>query len=177
MIRINLLPTKKKPMIIPPVLIYGVIATVLVLAALIVFTVYMSKKVTNMQAEISTKEQKLNQLKVALKEVENYEKDNAEYRQKVAIIEQLKKNQIVPLRLLDEVSEMLPEGVWLTKIADKLGRVQIEGYAFSNPDLVNYVQKLKDSKYLIAVTLVESKQETVEGISVYKFSLTLRVKV
>lgn len=177
MIRINLLPTKKKPLIIPPTLVYGVIATVLVLAALIVFTVYMNKKVTAMQAEISTKEQKLNQLKTALKEVENYEKDNAEYRQKVSIIEQLKKNQIVPLRLLDEVSEMLPKGVWLVNLTDRMGTVSIEGYSFSNPDLVNYVQKLKGSKYLVDVNLVQSRQETLEGVSVYKFSLTLRIRV
>jgi Tfp pilus assembly protein PilN len=83
----------------------------------------------------------------------------------------------VPLRLLDEVSEMLPKGVWITNLSDKVGTVNIEGYAFSNSDLVNYVQKLKSSKYLVNVTLVQSRQQMLEDISVYKFSLTFRVKV
>ena len=93
------------------------------------------------------------------------------------IIERLKKNQIVPLRLLDEVSEMLPKGVWLNDLQDKGGLVSIEGYAFSNSDLVSYVQNLKGSEYLTNVMLVESRQAVLGEISIYKFKLTFRVQV
>ena len=177
MIRINLLPGKKKPLILPPVLIYGTIATFIVIVVLVVFTVYLNKKVSAMQSNVFVKEKKLNDLKAKLKEVKDYEKDNEEFRQKTKIIEQLKKNQVVPLRMLDEISEQLPKGVWLTKLTDKKGLVNIEGFAHSNYDLVAYVQNLKGSKYLKDVMLVESRQAEEEGVSVYKFKLTLRVKV
>ncbi|NOZ67664.1 MAG: PilN domain-containing protein [Deferribacteres bacterium] len=177
MIRINLLPGKKKPLILPPVLIYGSIATVLLIIGLIFFTVYLNGKVSDMQTEMFNKEKKLNELKAQLKEVQNYERDNKEFRRKAKIIEQLKKNQIVPLRLLDEVSEMLPKGVWLTELSDKSGYISIEGYAHTNYDLVTYVQNLKGSKYLTDVMLVESRQAEIEGVSVYKFKLTFKVKV
>lgn len=178
MIRINLLPSKrKKTLVLPPAIIYGMVAVCIIIVAVIAFTIYLNKQIAAKQADISTKEQKLIKLKAALEEVKNYERNNNEYREKNRVIEQLKKNQIVPLRLLDEVSEMLPKGVWLTSLDDKSGVVSIEGYAFSNSDLVTYVQNLKGSKYLADVMLVESRQAEIEDFSVYKFKLTFVIKV
>ncbi len=177
MIRINLLPGKKKPLILPHILIYGIIGTFVLIIVLVVFGVYLNKKVSAMQSDISVKEQKLNELKETLIEVANYEKDNQEFREKARIIEQLKKNQIAPLLLLDEVSEKLPKGVWLTRLTDNGGLISIEGFAHSNYDLVGYIQSLKGSAHLENVMLSESRQAEVEGVSVYKFKLTFKVKV
>lgn len=177
MIRINLLPSgkKKKAILIPPSLIYGAIATVIFIVIAIVMIFYLNGQIAGLQADVSAKEKRLQQLQVTLKQVQNYERDNAEFRQKTQVIEQLKKNQIIPLRLLDEVSERLPKGVWLNKLSDKGGTVSIEGYAFSNTDLVGYVESLKNSKYLSSVMLVESRQMNMEQKSVYKFKLTFRI--
>ncbi len=176
MIRINLLPSgKKKAVILPPSLIYGAIAMVILIVSISGFIFYLNGQITTLQKNVSAKEQKLAQLAVVLKKVANYEKDNAEYRQKAQIIEQLKKNQIIPLRLLDEVSDKLPQSVWLTGLIDRSGIISIEGFAFSNSDLVAYVENLKRSKYLTDVTLVESRQATVEKTLVYKYKLTFRI--
>ncbi|RJR20580.1 MAG: hypothetical protein C4581_03150 [Nitrospiraceae bacterium] len=178
MIRINLLPSKKKKaFVLPPALIYGTTAMVVIIIAIIAGTFFLNSQISSKKTAISVKEKKLKQLQAALEEVKNYEKDNKDYRDKNSIIEQLKKNQIVPLRLLDEVSDMLPKGVWLTGITDKGGIVRIDGLAFSNSDLVSYVQNLKGSKYFTEVTLVESRQTDVEDFSIYKFNLTLKITV
>jgi type IV pilus assembly protein PilN len=178
MIRINLLPSgKKKAVMIPPSVVYGAIAGVLFIIIAIVVLVFLNREISSLQADVVTKENKLQQLKVTLQKVANYERDNAEFRAKSRIIEQLKKNQIIPLRLLDEVSEMLPKGVWLTKLSDAGGSINIEGYAFSNTDLVSYVQNLKNSQYLNNVALVESRQMTLEQTSVYKFHLTFGISL
>lgn len=178
MIRINLLPSgkKKKTFMLPSVVLYGVIATVLIIITTIALTVYMNRQISSKQTEIVTKERKLKQLQAALVEVKNYERDNQEFREKTKIIEQLKKNQIIPLRLLDEVSEMLPKGVWLTNMQDKGGIVSIDGYAFTNSDLVAYVQNLKSSKHLTDVMLNESKQTEIGDFSVYKYKLTFKIQ-
>jgi|Deesub1362A_J573_1020465.scaffolds.fasta_scaffold01601_11 type IV pilus assembly protein PilN len=178
MIRINLLPTRKrKAIVLPPSLIYGAIGGVVVIILLVGYTLYLNSKISSLNQQLIAKQQRLNQMKTKLREVENYERDNAEFRRKAQIIEKLKSNQAVPLRLLDEVSEMLPKGVWLTSLQDKGGSVSIEGYAFSNSDLVTYVQNLKGSKYFEDVELIESRQTEIEKFSVYKFKLTFRIKV
>ena len=176
MITINLLAVKKAVKI-PPIFSYGVIATVVIGIVIIVFSFYLNNKVSKMNSEVTAKEKKLAELAEMIKEVQNYEKDNKEFRAKTEIIEQLKRNQSVPLKLLDEVSVMLPKGVWLSSLIDKGGVINIEGFADTNYDLVGYVQNLKGSKYFLDVSLVESRQITIESIEVYKFKLTFRVKV
>ncbi|UCE71524.1 MAG: PilN domain-containing protein [Nitrospiraceae bacterium] len=178
MIRINLLPSaKRKADIIPPVFIYGGIAAVLILILMIVGMFIINSRISGVQNEIAVKQQKLNQLKTKLEEVKNYERNNEEVRAKAEVIEKLKKNQVVPLRLLDEVSEMLPKGVWLTALLDKNGTISIDGYAYSNTELVSYVQNLKSSTYLTEVMLVESRQTEVGTYSIYKFKLQFRMKI
>jgi Tfp pilus assembly protein PilN len=176
MIRINLLLTKK-PIKIPPVLVYGVVGMVILFIAIIAITLLLNNKISYLQSDLSAKENRLKELQQAIIEVQNYEKDNKELFDKTQIIEILKKDQTVPLRLLDEVSEKLPKGVWLTVLTDKDRFISIEGYAFTNYDLVGYVQGLKESKYLTDVTLIESRQEAIDTFPVYKFKLTFRIKV
>jgi Tfp pilus assembly protein PilN len=178
MIRINLLPTKRKrALIIPPPVIYGVAALVVLIIITVILTLFLNKQISTVQNQIFAKEQRLKSLQSRLEEVKNYERDNEEFRKKTQVIEQLKKNQIAPLRLLDEVSEMLPKGVWLSELVDNAGIISVSGYAHTNYDLVTYVQKLKESKYIEDVTLVESRQRDIDDFSVYKFKLTFKIKV
>jgi len=178
MIRINLLPSKRKrALIIPPSVMYGAVALVVLIIITVVMTLFLNKKISTAKNQIFAQEQRLKSLQSRLDEVKNYERDNEEYRKKTQIIEQLKKNQIVPLRLLDEVSEMLPKGVWLTELVDSGGIITINGFAHTNYDLVTYVQNLKGSQYIEDVTLVESRQKDIDNFSVYAFKLTFRIKV
>lgn len=179
MIRINLLSVKRKKKIqpLPAVFLYGAVAFSVIFVVLAIFTFILASKISNKKDDVAAKETTLKELRVQLKEVENYERDNEDYRKKSQIIVQLKKNQNVPLRLLDEVSIQLPDGVWLTALTNKGGAVDMKGYAFTNSDLVGYVQQLKKSKYVINVELIESKKTKIEDISLYQFKVTFRMKV
>ncbi len=179
MIRINLLSVKRKKKVqpLPAVLIYGAVVSSVIIVVLVIFTFILASKISDMKDDVAAKETTLKELRVQLKEVENYEKDNEDYKKKSQIIVQLKKNQNVPLRLLDEVSIQLPEGVWLSALTNKGGAVDMNGYAFTNNDLVSYVQKLKKSKYVVNVELRESKQTKIEGLFLYQFKVTFRMKV
>lgn len=180
MIRINLLPTKKrrkKAQPIPPYILQGIIITAVVVLAVGFFWFHLSGKISAKRNEIAQKKEKLAELNKKLEEVKNFEADNAAFQRKSEIIEELRRNQKAPLRLLDEISARLPEGVWLTGLDDKSGNVDITGYAFSNTELVTYVQTLKNSEYLTSVALIESRQKKIGDVSIYQFKLTLRVKV
>src|SRR4030065_1614690 len=132
MIKINLLlvKRKKKNLQVYSTFIQGGIILGLTLLVLGIFAFHLISKVSDMRKEEADKNKILSELQVLIKEVDNYEKDNASYKEKTRVIEQLKKNQQAPLRLLDEVSEHLPRGVWLTSLADQQGVINISGYAF-----------------------------------------------
>ena len=179
MIRVNLLPPeqRKKVKPIPGVLVLSTFITVATILVLGGITFFLINKTSDLKADKTLKEKRLAELQTMIKEIKDYEKDNKSFQDRTNIIEQLRKNQNIPLILLDEISELLPKGVWLTSLNESGGVVNISGYAFTNPDIVNYVENLKKSEKLIEAALLESRNATIDNISVYQFKLTFRVKV
>lgn len=179
MIRINLLPGKrrKKAAQFDSRFIPGIVFGVLAAIVMVIYFVHLNNRITSIQADKVVKEKKLAEIKEKIKEVEGYEKDNELFRLKNKVIEQLKAQQGLPLRMLDEVSALMPDGIWLTSLVNKGNQVNLEGYAFTNPNLVNYIQNLKGSEYMVNVTLLESKRVKFQQTQVYKFKLTFGMKI
>jgi type IV pilus assembly protein PilN len=111
-----------------------------------------------------------------LKEVKNVEEERKNYTEKIGIIQQLKKNQEGPVRLLDEISKALPLGVNVASLNASSNNINIEGEAFTNDDIVRFVDNLKASRLLSDVTLLETSQTKREGIDVYKYKLQFAYK-
>ncbi|MBT9139292.1 MAG: hypothetical protein DDT31_01876 [Syntrophomonadaceae bacterium] len=75
------------------------------------------------------------------------------------------------------MSAAIPEGVWLSSMTYKENGVRLEGYAFTNIEIVTYVENLKRSENFIDIYLEESKQVEFEKVQVYRFNLNFKVKV
>ncbi len=180
MIKINLLPVKKKKKKAKPVPGF-LVATVIVTAVTIVILAYavyfMNSRLSERKATIASNDRTIEDLARKIKDVENYEKLNATYQKNKEIIEQLGKNKTMPVKVLDEVSALLPPGVWFTTMDIKGTDISLAGMAFTNSDVVNYVNNLKHSSFFTEVYLQESVQAPAEGMSAYAFKLTFKVKV
>ena len=74
-------------------------------------------------------------------------------RQKLQVIADLKTNQTGPVLLLDEVSRLLPDGLWLTLLEAEDGFVNIQGGALSNVSVADLVSNLRSSRYFRDVVL------------------------
>lgn len=131
----------------------------------------MAARVGALEGEKVALNEELAALKIKVKEVENYEKNKKSYEEKIGIIEQLRKNQTGPVRLLDELSRGLPDRVWLTSLIEQGGRVDLEGRAVTNAEIVEYISNLKASQHIKEVQLIESRQVSEGGIPVYNFKL------
>lgn len=131
----------------------------------------MAARVGALESQKVTLNDELAALKIKVKEVENYEKNKKSYEEKIGIIEQLRKNQSGPVRLLDELSRGLPDRVWLTSLVEQAGRVDLEGRAVTNAEIVEYISNLKASRHIKEIQLIESRQVNEGGIPVYNFKL------
>lgn len=177
MIRINLIPVtrKKKPTPLPSVITSTTLVMVFTISALFFIFLFFNSKLQEANIRFSANEQKKAELKKIIKEVEDFEKLNKIFEERNKIIEQLRRNQNMPVMVLDEISRNLPNGIWLQSMIVSGGSVNLEGYAFTNSDVVAYVNNMKNSKVFSDIFLQESKQAEIEKVSLYQFKLTFRV--
>lgn len=184
MIKINLLPKKEvKKAAIPtgigisidilPKLVIPVGITILLVIA--VFA-YMEITKSGLKKDMESNKKKLAELQQKIEEVKKMEHMNKEIEVRTKIIEDLKKMQSYPLMLLNTVSKKLSEGVWLTDLTYDNKAVSLEGIAFSNLNIVAFVDNLKSVTDFQNVNLVESQQTEFDNVPVYKFVIKFEVK-
>lgn len=175
MIKINLLPTKKKPPKKVIDLQQQVILAVLVLILVVIAMGYYWKtqhdRIAMLENEKAATEKQIASQDDMLKEVKNVEEERKKVSEKIEIIEKLKKNQAGPVQLLAAVSNTLPKGVNITSLSESNNSVNIEGDAFTNEDVVRFIDNLKASPLLKDVMLLETSQTTLEKIDIYKYKL------
>ncbi len=180
MIKINLLPSKKKPpkkvSELQKQLMIGTLILVVVLAGMAFFWKLQSDKIASLEKAKAGAEARLREQDVILKEVKNVEDERKKVSEKIEIIEKLKKNQSGPVRLLDEISTALPQGVNLASLAENNNNINIDGEAFTNEDVVRFVEHLKASRFLTDVMLLETSQAKREGIEIYRYKLQFSYK-
>jgi len=180
MIKINLLPTKKKPprkvTELQQQLILGGLILVLAGGGMWTYWNILSAKIDGLQRTKAAANARIREQDGMLREVKSVEDERKKVNDKIAIIEQLKKNQGLLVHLLDEVSKALPQGVNLTSLSENRGRINLEGMAFTNNEIVLFVANLKASPYCSDVFLQESAQSAVEGTDVYKYKLQFTFK-
>jgi type IV pilus assembly protein PilN len=179
MIKVNLLPVKrkKKHKPIPSFIVTMVIIVIVTIIVMANLAFFFNSRLSKKKALFKTNENKIVELKQKIKEVENFEQLNKTIKQRNGIIEQLRKNQSMPVRLLDEANNLLPSGVWLDKMAVSGENVSMEGYAFANSDIVTYINNIKNSQIFTEVYLQESKSTTIENTPLYMFKLIFKIKV
>jgi type IV pilus assembly protein PilN len=139
---------------------------ILVLAALGIGWWYWSlnEESTRLDAEILSAQQEQQRLQSVLAEVRQLEARRAQFQQRVALIEQLRGGQSVPVQLLDHVSRSLPDMLWLTAMEQEGGVVTISGRSTTLIALSDFVANLGNGTLLQRpIEIVGSQVETVGG--------------
>jgi len=179
MIKVNLLPIKrkKKAKPLPSFLIITVIGTVVVCIIMAYLAFFFSSRLSARRDTFASNEKKIADLKAKIKAVEDFEQRNKTYKQRNDIMEQLSKNRTIPVKILDEISSLLPTGVWLQSMTATNAGIGIDGYGFTNPDIVIFVDHLKASTTFTDVYLQESRSVEIEKVPAYMFKLSFKLKV
>jgi len=101
-----------------------------------------------LDAEIVAARQESARLQPLLDEVKQFEAQQARLQERVALIEQLRSGQSVPVQLLDHVSKSLPDMLWLTAMTQETSLVTIEGQSTTLIALSDFVGNLASNDLL-----------------------------
>jgi type IV pilus assembly protein PilN len=178
MIRINLLQLKrkKKAKPLPSFVILGVFLVIASGLGMAFIYFNLVNEVRGLTSVKNTNVAKIEELKKKVKEVEDFEVKIKTFEERKKVIETLRKNQSVPVQVLNEISYNLADGVWLGEMAVKSMNISLRGYAFTNANVVEFVNNLKKSPLFTDVYLEESKETSVEKIDIYEFRLKCSIK-
>ncbi len=111
----------------------------------------------------------VDRLKSIIDEVNGYEKKKANLEAKINLINDLKRNQHGPVRLLDEVSKALPDLVWLNEMNLTGQNIGIRGKAMTPNAVANFIENLKKSPYFAEPRFDSLNQEG----PIYNFGLSV----
>jgi len=159
MIRINLLAvererTKKKKkttrVAIPAAQRVTIGATVILLATVLgLFWWFWSlrQQSSKLDADIARAEVETRQLRSVLTQVQKFEARKGQLQQRVNLIEQLRKGQWAPVRVLDDISRSVPERLWLTDMTQAGSDYTLNGFATTMTALTDFVAGIESTKW------------------------------
>ena len=179
MIRINLLAVereqKKRPSLLATQKVAIAGSAILAAAALFLGWRFVSlrQESARVDAEIKAAQLETQRLRTVLQDVQNFEARKQQLQQRVALIEELRKGQSGPVRMLDEISRALPDRLWLTTLTQDATGVKLEGRTTSLTALSDFVGNLENSGYFARpVEILDSQVENSQGAGdVVRFSV------
>jgi len=126
-----------------------ILLIVLALALVVVGTQWflLTSKRSELREIENQRRRERDELLVYIKKVEELEARREALRHKINVINELKRNQQGPVRILDEVSRALPELVWLSKLTLKGNAVELSGSAMDENAVANYISNIDASPF------------------------------
>jgi Tfp pilus assembly protein PilN len=103
-----------------------------------------SNKLAEKKGLVASKTVEAQKLEKIIKQVEGYQKQKESLQKRIDVINQLKQNQKGPVRLMDRVSQDLPDLVWLDKMSIGGGVVTIDGRGLNPNAIANFVENVKN---------------------------------
>jgi len=118
---------------------------------------------TQVDQEIADAQREQQRLQSILRDVTAFDQQRDQLQQRVALIEQLRGGQSIPVQLLDEVSKNVPDMLWLTDFAQQGTDVTIQGQSTTLISLSDFVGNLGNSPLLVKpVEIVNSQVDTMQ---------------
>jgi type IV pilus assembly protein PilN len=177
MIRINLLPVRaaqKKARLHGQLAVAGLALITVVVVCVMVYT-SMAVRIASQKKEIARIEQEINSLKKIIGEVASIKQLQKEYQAKLDVLSDLKEKKSGPVHLLDELSRVLPEKMWLDDFKESGGNISIKGVGLNEATAARFMRDLEGSPYFQGVELKVTEQQIQKsGMKLQKFDLTCK---
>ena len=161
MIKINLLPVraaKKREFGRQQLVLF---ALLLALAAIGNYFVYdrFQSQLKGLDKQIASTRAEIAQLEKTIGEVKSIKEDKKALEDKLKILDSLKKGRTGPVKVLDELAQLVPPKVWILDFVEQSGGVTMVGQASTYEELSNFSKKLKASTHFTNITIKGARQK------------------
>jgi Tfp pilus assembly protein PilN len=174
MIRINLLADRqaKDRLIIQQQIMLGFMVFIGALVLCAGWWQVKSSQIKSTNQQIVNAKQELEKQKKIRKQVAELQKREDKVKAILAAIDSLLKIKKGPTPYFDALNKMLPAEIWLTSLTDTSGKINLQGYAFSNPSIAQLMKRMEKSKHYTGVDLQEIVNSKFSGETLKRFKIS-----
>ncbi len=177
MIRINLLSAKEEKKRVRGLndIIIGLLAIIAVIAVIVAIDLVQSKRIRDTNNEIAEVKKRINSLEVIKNKVEQFKSKNKELQEKVKVISVLEENRTGPLFIMDALGQAIPNKAWVDRFSETNNMAQIEGTAWDELTISDFMKRLQSSPYFQDVDLAVINTKEVQQLSLKTFVIQSRL--
>ena len=182
MIRINLLPIGRRPVeekIRKEITVFFLLMF-FSLSVMVYFHIDHTRTIKQITAEKKTVDSEIRRYQDRQRQLQELQERHKILEQKLGVIEQLKKNRDLQVRVLDQLAVIVPtDQMWIKTLDQKGNTLTLTGVARGNEVIAQFMEALEKSPYIDAngVVLKQSRQVKIQGYKLKNFNLTARVIV
>lgn len=129
------------------------------------------RTLTNRQEQVEVRRAEAQKLEAIIAEVEAFQRRKDSLQNRIDLINQLKQNQKGPVRIMDRISQDLPDLVWLDRMSVDAARITLNGRGLNPNAIANFVENVKNDPYFEEPELGQVSQISVTPL-VYGFDMT-----
>ncbi len=181
MIRINLLPVKEEKLVTAAKGFLLVVVAILIslIVLLVINSSILSKKEEDAKLKIAEISNEIEILKKNIGEIEKLKEKKKRLQEQIGMIDKLQKENVGPVRVLDELSLKMPSNkIWLESLVFSGSTINLEGKTLENKEVADMMKQIERSMFFSLVELRKiQKENVVNGVPILKYTLQSKVHI
>ena len=177
MIRINLLPVKERKQTNKGLgeFVLGVLAIVAAFAVIVAVHIVQEGKIAGVKMENKKIAKRITELEDVKKKVEEFKLKNKELERRIEVINVLEENRTGPLFVMDALSDAIPERAWVDKFSEKSFSAKVDGIAWNEFTVADFMKSLQASPYFQNVQLGVIKKKGIRNLPLRSFVIEAKL--
>jgi type IV pilus assembly protein PilN len=169
LIRINLLPGGEVEARSFGDIIVGGLVIFALIVSILALHLYQAKSLRDVNKETLRVQKRLNELEEVKKKVEAFKAKNAELERRIKLIELLEQNRAAQLYVMETLAGAIPQRAWIDKFTEKGNNAKMEGIAWNEFTVSDFMKSLKSSNYFNEVELVSIQKKEMQNLPLRSF--------
>lgn len=178
MIKINLLPHREEKRKARRDQFYALLGLVAIVAGVVWFVghTYIAERIDKQNGKNAFLKAEIATLDAQIAEINSLREQTDSLLARKHVIELLEANRAETVHIFNELASRVPDGVYLTKVAQSGAKINLLGHAQANSRVSTLMHNLEESPLLQKADLVEIKSELIGGKRLSVFNMNIMLK-
>jgi len=178
MAHINLLPWREEAEKVKQREYFSILALIGILAFAVVFSIsqFYQAKINGQNARNQYLKNEIQILDIRIAEIKTLNEKKKELEQRMSVVEQLQRSRNVGTQVLNEIANVVPNGIYLTELRKQNNILELIGKSESNNHLANMIREIERSDLFVDAVLESITSSNAESKLLSDFKMRVLIK-